>query len=188
MTIQNCVNSGPLFLFAHHMYWVQILGGCKSTNCKKQTKEQKNTEAVSPHSFITWSLCVAETCQSLHNSSHHSFFSLFFLVTNKVANPFYESVFKVAHRKRIQSALSTWQHLCAGVMSRIRGRSARRSQLQCSCFERSLSGCWKGFSSDAQPKSHPCAADPVWWLGPAGPLSWSQPEGNCLRNAPSWWP
>lgn len=66
------------------------------------------------------------------------FFNLFFiLVMNKFCQSLLESVFKVGHG-RGSGVLSVHGCTCvAGVHAQASERCARRSQLQCSCFERS---------------------------------------------------
>lgn len=82
----------------------------------------------------------------------------------------------------LKSALSTWLHMFAGVHM-LGDRWARRSQWLCSCSERSLSGCWKEFSSDARPKSLPCGAD--LWKNKTKKIATNETWGT--EKGPSWW-
>lgn len=153
-----------------HLWDIKTL----STNCKNEAESLCTSSASLPGHCGWWGRLRHSPDDFLSSSgeSHlqllifdlffffSSFFSPLFWSWIKFCRSPWESVFKVGHRRGCR-VLSV--HGCTCVLlltSRSADRWARRSQLQCSCSERSSSGCWRGFSSDARPGSLPCAGDP----------------------------
>lgn len=153
-----------------HLWDIKTL----STNCKNEAESACTSSASLPGhcgrtrttSPLSGRLPLILRGKSSSAADFWSFFFLFFFFSPlfwswiKFCWSPWESVFKVGHRRGCR-VLSV--HGCTCVLlltSRSADRWARRSQLQCSCSERSSSGCWRGFSSDARPESLPCAGDP----------------------------